>query len=553
MVRIGVIVQGMLSSPLAADPILFEDVAGKSVLFRTCEAALRLLRTAVPGHDVTFVPLLLATPPNAARLGSGFAAVPAGVSTFETGERSSVGRYRAACERHHLDHFVRIIGNNVITSARQTARLVGLHLSEGADYSYGIGYPQGVLPSEVVSARALFHPVTLEKEAPHAVNITQSIKAQGDLFPRAVLRAPKEVFNYCAVNFSATSRETLATLRPLVEKGELDFTAPPPFFNAPVHLTYYISNEACNLNCVMCRLGELREKGHWLTAEQSRAIVEQFPTLGKVTIGSGEPLLSPHFVAIIGQLAARGAEIYLISNGSLISRRNVGAIVGNVTEMQLSMDGATRETYEAVREWGRFDRLLDSIRLLRETRGAHPAPRLKKVTAWFVYMERNYREMAEFVALMHSLGVRDVAFSSCFVKDGPPFDVKKMVIQDYRNLGAEIERARARGRELGMNVSYLFSEGEWRWEDCGAYQKTLTISHTGEVTACCMLKDAHPMGNLLTTHLIDLWNSDSWRDFRYALFTNKPTDVCARTCGFRLSTVKTNLRLQQALTVAGAS
>jgi spore coat polysaccharide biosynthesis protein SpsF len=79
-----------------------------------------------------------------------------GIPTFQGDEDDVLGRYVQTARMMKADHVVRVTGDNPLTDLETIERLVDLHLSQRADYTYvpGDALLMGILP-EVISARAL--------------------------------------------------------------------------------------------------------------------------------------------------------------------------------------------------------------------------------------------------------------------------------------------------------------------------------------------------------------------------------------------------------------
>lgn len=79
-----------------------------------------------------------------------------GIPTFQGDEDDVLGRFVQTARMMKADHVVRVTGDNPLTDLETIERLVDLHLSQRADYTYvpGDALLMGILP-EVISARAL--------------------------------------------------------------------------------------------------------------------------------------------------------------------------------------------------------------------------------------------------------------------------------------------------------------------------------------------------------------------------------------------------------------
>ena len=113
----------------------------------------------------------------------------------------------------------------------------------------------------------------------------------------------------------------------------------------------------CNLRCVMCHYSnELFSKrpAQRIAPEQFAAFFDPIaPVTREVVLSCGdEPLMSPHFEAILGELAARDPEVRVrfCTNAMLLSEKIAQAIIAAHTYLVMfSFDGIRSETLHRIR------------------------------------------------------------------------------------------------------------------------------------------------------------------------------------------------------------
>src|SRR3954463_9472729 len=139
----------------------------------------------------------------------------------------------------------------------------------------------------------------------------------------------------------------------------------------------------------------------------------------------GDPFASRHYRSIIEALGGdeyRGVRLFLLTNGLLLTRKQWAAmphLADRVVALSVSVDAATKETYEDVRRPGRWEVIEDNLRFFGELRQAGHFARDAsgdigdQATGFgicFVVQSANFREMPEFVRLGRDIGVDYVAF-----------------------------------------------------------------------------------------------------------------------------------------------
>ena len=176
-------------------------------------------------------------------------------------------------------------------------------------------------------------------------------------------------------------------------------------------------DDSCNLRCPSCRTslifhkdGGMVERGKKLSDKINSWLLRQDHDL-KVHIGSnGDPFASYVYRHFMKHTPRKNNIKYsLLTNGLMFSEFHVGVpnIVDNLTELGLSIDGATKHTYEKLRLGGKWEKIIENI----EQMSALKAKR-KFRWAWHVVVqEDNWFEMPQMVELGHRYGVDRIYFN----------------------------------------------------------------------------------------------------------------------------------------------
>ncbi|MGK7297006.1 MAG: SPASM domain-containing protein [Candidatus Wenzhouxiangella sp. M2_3B_020] len=201
-----------------------------------------------------------------------------------------------------------------------------------------------------------------------------------------------------------------------IEHHRTELGEPPTFIN--------LCNDAsCNLYCPSCRTERINHTGGRAYAKrahlQDRIVHSLFsrPTDRRFRVsvtGSGDPFASRVFRDFLYGLDGAdfpNLEISLQTNGVLLTPRNwqrMHRIRDNITDVIVSFDAATPETYAITRRGGHWATLIDNVRALGRQRAAG---QLRFLKLDFVVQQANYREMPAFVDLGRELGADRVGFS----------------------------------------------------------------------------------------------------------------------------------------------
>ena len=187
-------------------------------------------------------------------------------------------------------------------------------------------------------------------------------------------------------------------LRPLAEGHDLagaSFTD----FEAPLFIAWQL-NSACNVACLHC----CEEAGHHMPDELSReeisSFCKQIVELGVpyVAISGGEPLLHPQFFEIAEFLRDNGVSLKAETNGHLIDQRVAERFAKlGLRSVQVSVDGATAQSFEKLRHKGSWQKTIDACKYLVAA-GVN-------TEIVFVPTKFNIHEMGDVIEMAHQMGI----------------------------------------------------------------------------------------------------------------------------------------------------
>jgi MoaA/NifB/PqqE/SkfB family radical SAM enzyme len=192
----------------------------------------------------------------------------------------------------------------------------------------------------------------------------------------------------------------------------------------PVEAFFEVASR-CNLRCQMCAINfDTRYRGRgerppFFSPDLFARLRPIFPTLHRgFLFGLGEPTLNPHLVDYIVELSSHGVEVCFNTNATLIKPDKADEIaVAGATRVTVSIDGATAETYEAIRQGASFDDVVAGIRALVSARERFGRP---EVDLSFVAMASNIHELPRLIELAADLGTTAVHVEPLLAQSGSP-------------------------------------------------------------------------------------------------------------------------------------
>lgn len=167
----------------------------------------------------------------------------------------------------------------------------------------------------------------------------------------------------------------------------------------------------CNIRCEFCiNQWDAKPDGsnrpHMADDHVERIVREVFPYLKKLALSvSGEPLYDPHFQQLLDEARRHGVFVEFTTNAMLVSKPGMlDRILDGVGRVNISMDGATKPTFERLRQGAKFDKVCANVRLLTAGRRAR-GQTTPEYNLRFILMKDTIDELPLMVDLAKDLGI----------------------------------------------------------------------------------------------------------------------------------------------------
>jgi len=169
-------------------------------------------------------------------------------------------------------------------------------------------------------------------------------------------------------------------------------------------------DDSCNLRCPSCRKGMIFHKegsaynlGIRLADKINDWLYNHEHPI-QVHMGSdGDPFASHVYRHFMEQTPERDNIKYSILTNGLMFKEfhaNVPYVISNLQELGVSIDGATKETYEKLRLGGKWEKILEGLECMAEQKQKHGF----RFILHFVVQKDNYHEMEKIVDLGEQYG-----------------------------------------------------------------------------------------------------------------------------------------------------
>lgn len=287
----------------------------------------------------------------------------------------------------------------------------------------------------------------------------------------------------------------------------------------------------------MCPWTQIREHGGVMTLQTFQKIIPYLPLTKSVDFtGGGEPLTNPDLLYMIEQAKLASCEVGFSTNAV----RLTPVVSKNLIDLGLdwisfSVDAATKEKYERIRQGAKFETITSNIAALRDLKRTLNQ-KLPQMMMVFVALGgepdvRNYHELPLYIEMAKKLGVEQVIIKNLDVILKEEDDQRRL-FQHEGGTSIEVEEiiqtAETRAKEVGIKLRrYRLQPQEQAVCDHNPVN-SLFINWEGWVSPCITHAYAEErlfagewqqpvcqrFGNIHESSLETIWELSEYRDFR---------------------------------------
>jgi mycofactocin radical SAM maturase len=253
--------------------------------------------------------------------------------------------------------------------------------------------------------------------------------------------------------------------------------------SAPVNVTWEVTY-ACNLSCIHCLSDSGRKRKGELTTEQALQVIDQLAAVKvfQFNIGGGEPFMRPDFLDLMDHAHDKGMVTCISTNGTLIDERIAQRLDHPLVYIQVSLDGATEPSNDAIRGRGSYGKVMKALDHLRK--------RDIEVSINCVLTRRSYPELDKLVELAASYGAK--LRVSRFRPSGRGKESWSQLNVERRHM-ADFSQWLSRHLAVSTGDSFFSVTTEERrflgLNMCGACKLTCCLSPRGDIYPCAFLQE----------------------------------------------------------------
>ncbi len=278
---------------------------------------------------------------------------------------------------------------------------------------------------------------------------------------------------------------------------------------------------SCNLQCPECPSGLRafsRPTGQIEMATLHKIIEQLHRQLMYVTFYfQGEPLLLKAFPEMVKFIKKHRILVATSTNGHFLNAEMAMQLVeSGLDRLIISLDGTDEATYTQYRRNGEFDRVIQNIKTMVETKR-----QAKSSSPWielqFIVFGHNEHQIDEIKSLARSLQVDQLSLKTAQIysfEQGSPLIPSKQEFSRY-----------AKNEEGNYQIKSKLPN------HCHRSWNTAVVTWDGDWVPCCFDKDAqYRFGNLHKDTVAQIKNKEPYRNFLTQIRRDrKQIDIC-RNC-----------------------
>ena len=305
----------------------------------------------------------------------------------------------------------------------------------------------------------------------------------------------------------------------------------------------------CNAACLYCPRSVYRDA--WLNRNLSLEIFEHLmPAFKKTRLvflqGWGEPFLNSELFTMVRMAKKAGCKVGTTTNGMLLNEETIYRVVESGIEvLAFSLAGVDKRNDE-VRQGTSFDKILEAIRIIHETK-KKLGKELPKVHIAYILLRSRLEDIERLPLVLQGLDVSQIIISTldfvpCEKLTGET--IITSTVDEYEKLRSRLDAVSVVGEQYGMKIYYqLHKPGERRLRCAENVQRALFVSADGMVSPCVFLnlpvsqkvylyRDGERQyqrlifGNINDALIGDIWRKKAYRDFREAFYKNQLPGIC---------------------------
>lgn len=261
---------------------------------------------------------------------------------------------------------------------------------------------------------------------------------------------------------------------------------------------------ACNLNCLMCRTKASKRPVGFIEPRILNIILQKLSAIGIKAVSFhtvGEPFMHKGLEELLEIAGGYGFRVWLSTNGQFPQR--IESLYKRFPDLanwyRFSIDGATRQSYELIRQGASFDKLLESLEMIHRINDG----------------KRNSRISLSITSMLGMTNIYDIAaFFKVYSKYCYPESMSFFI--------PYIVPSNADFAKKDFPFPNLIRPGA----PCSMPFKSIHFTYSGKATLCCRdYEEELVIGDIEEGAIIELWNGPRAESIRNKHLNPESMDI----------------------------
>jgi pyrroloquinoline quinone biosynthesis protein E len=287
----------------------------------------------------------------------------------------------------------------------------------------------------------------------------------------------------------------------------------------------------CNFRCTMCQVSSENFVAKNLDLKLFKKVIVENQQLIKIKLqGMGEPLINKNFHEMVSFANKFGIAVEFVTNGSLLTRENINKLSDNLlSTISISIDGATKETFENIRVKSNFDVVIANVKnLINHFKSKKNKTEIKALS---LIQKKNFHEIENITKICKDLGFDNLAFQVQMTGWGKEEweNINKAQDINYSKLDKDyflkiLKKYNSKSFKAEVITDNILSFKK----QCSYPYENPYLSANGKIVPCCMIADDAVVnfGSVSEYSFSKIWNSKDYQDFRKGIKQNIIKNFC---------------------------
>jgi pyrroloquinoline quinone biosynthesis protein E len=294
----------------------------------------------------------------------------------------------------------------------------------------------------------------------------------------------------------------------------------------------------CNLSCQMCQVitFEGQKRAEDLSLEDFKNIIDEQIGLVEIKLqGLGEPLLQKEFFEMVKYATSKSIWVRSTTNATLLHKKdNYKKLVDcGIGEVQISVDGATKESYESIRHKSNFELVKENCKLINDYCDLKG---VDKTRMWCLLQKENLKDLFDIPYLAKELGFKRATISLDVNGWGndewedinSKKKVSTLVTQD------DIDKLLKIAEEIDLDLTFWDITSKYTKDNiCSWPFERAFVSSDKKVVPCCMIGNPDVLTLGEYDDFKEIWYGKVYNDFRQTHIDFNIIDICKYCYSFK--------------------